>query len=90
MQSDGQLPVHQRRNYKNAIDGLVRMTKEEGPKSLFRGIGPNVNRAILMTSSQCVTYDIFKDLLLKYSPLSDGLVLHFASSLLAVSIPFFF
>ncbi|KAI7860826.1 mitochondrial carrier domain-containing protein [Circinella umbellata] len=83
MQSDGQLPVHQRRNYKNAIDGLVRMTKEEGPKSLFRGIGPNVNRAILMTSSQCVTYDIFKDLLLTYSPLSDGLVLHFASSLLA-------
>ena len=85
MQNDGQLPMHQRRNYKNVIDGFVRMSREEGITSLFRGLGPNVNRAILMTSSQCVSYDIFKDLLLRYSPLNDGLTLHFTSSVLAVS-----
>ncbi|KAI9320794.1 mitochondrial carrier domain-containing protein [Dichotomocladium elegans] len=83
MQNDGQLPPRQRRNYKHALDGVVRMSREEGIGSLFRGVGPNVNRAILMTSSQCVSYDIFKDLLLRYSPLEDGLVVHFSSSVLA-------
>ncbi|KAG0162460.1 Mitochondrial dicarboxylate transporter [Apophysomyces sp. BC1034] len=83
MQNDGQLPPHQRRNYKHAIDGILRITKEEGLSSLFRGIGPNVNRAILMTSSQCVSYDIFKDLLVHHTPMKDGLITHFSSSVLA-------
>ncbi|KAI8341652.1 mitochondrial carrier domain-containing protein [Chlamydoabsidia padenii] len=83
MQYDGQLPVQQRRNYKHALDGVVRIAREEGVASLFRGLGPNMNRAILMTSSQCVSYDTFKDLLLRYSPLQDGLILHFTSSTLA-------
>ncbi|KAI8147252.1 mitochondrial carrier domain-containing protein [Fennellomyces sp. T-0311] len=83
MQNDGQLPPHQRRNYKSALDGIIRMSREEGVTALFRGLGPNVNRAILMTSSQCVSYDIFKDLLLRHSPMQDGLTLHFTSSVLA-------
>ncbi|KAI8069983.1 mitochondrial carrier domain-containing protein [Gongronella butleri] len=83
MQNDGQLPLHQRRNYKHALDGVVRIAREEGMAALFRGVGPNINRAILMTSSQCVSYDSFKDLLLRYSPLQDGLILHFTSSTLA-------
>jgi dicarboxylate transporter 10 len=85
MQNDGQLPITQRRNYKHAIDGIVRISKEEGAAALFRGLGPNINRAILMTSSQCVSYDVFKSILLNHSPLQDGLTLHFSSSLLAVS-----
>ncbi|KAI9318173.1 mitochondrial carrier domain-containing protein [Dichotomocladium elegans] len=83
MQNDGQLPPHQRRNYTSAVDGLARMAREEGIKALFRGVGPNVNRAILMTSSQCVSYDIFKDALLRRSILNDGLSLHFTASVLA-------
>ncbi|CAO3597580.1 unnamed protein product [Absidia cylindrospora] len=83
MQNDGQLPPQQRRNYKHALDGVVRIAREEGVTSLFRGLGPNMNRAILMTSSQCVSYDTFKDMLLHYSPLQDGLILHFTSSTLA-------
>ncbi|KAJ8653347.1 hypothetical protein O0I10_010998 [Lichtheimia ornata] len=83
MQNDGQLPPQQRRHYKNALDGLVRISREEGVSALFRGVGPNVNRAILMTSSQCVSYDIFKDLLLNHTPMKDGLTTHFTSSVLA-------
>ncbi|CAO3678997.1 unnamed protein product [Rhizopus stolonifer] len=83
MQNDGQLPPQQRRNYKHALDGIVRISKEEGFSALFRGLGPNINRAILMTSSQCVSYDMFKSLLLNYSPMQDGLTLHFSSSVLA-------
>lgn len=85
MQNDGQLPAAQRRNYRNALDGVIRITREEGLASLMRGVGPNVNRAILMTGSQLVSYDVFKDLLLNKFSLSDGMGVHFSSSLLAVS-----
>ncbi|KAI8074292.1 mitochondrial carrier domain-containing protein [Gilbertella persicaria] len=83
MQNDGQLPTHLKRNYMHAFDGLVRMTKEEGLASLFRGVGPNINRAILMTSSQCVSYDRFKAFFLGHHYLSEGIGLHLLSSMLA-------
>jgi dicarboxylate transporter 10 len=85
MQNDGQLPPQQRRNYKHAIDGIFRISKEEGMSALFRGIGPNINRAILMTSSQCVSYDMFKSIILNYTSMADGITLHLTSSVLAVS-----
>lgn len=85
MQNDGQLLPNQRRNYKHAVDGLIRMCREEGISSLFRGLGPNINRAVLVTSSQCVSYDVFKDGILRYQLIGEGLVLHFTSSMLAVS-----
>jgi dicarboxylate transporter 10 len=84
MQNDGQLPAHLQRHYKHGIDGLIRMAREEGVASLFRGVGPNVNRAVLITSSQCVSYDGFKQVLSKQG-MNEGLSLHFSSSLLAVS-----
>ena len=83
MQHDAALPVEQRRNYKNAIDGLVRMTKEEGFKSLFRGVWPNSMRAVLMTASQLASYDAFKSLLLTKTPLTDNLTTHFSASIMA-------
>lgn len=86
MQNDGQLPVAQRRNYRNALDGVIRITREEGVTSLMRGVGPNINRAVLMTGSQLVSYDVFKDLLLNTLGLKDGVTVHFGSSLLAVSV----
>ncbi|RFU29382.1 hypothetical protein B7463_g6965, partial [Scytalidium lignicola] len=69
MQHDAALPPEKRRNYKNAIDGLIRMTKEEGWKSLFRGVWPNSMRAILMTAGQLASYDGFKRLLIVNTPL---------------------
>lgn len=83
MQHDAALPVEQRRNYKNAIDGLIRMTREEGSKSLFRGVWPNSMRAVLMTASQLASYDGFKRLLLQYTPMEEGLTTHFTASLMA-------
>jgi hypothetical protein len=37
MQNDCKLPKEQRRNYKHAIDGIIRICREEGPKKLFNG-----------------------------------------------------
>lgn len=83
MQHDAALPREQRRNYKNAIDGLIRMTREEGWKSLFRGVWPNSMRAVLMTASQLASYDSFKRALLQHTPLEDNLTTHFTASFLA-------
>ncbi|KAL2891156.1 Mitochondrial dicarboxylate transporter [Ceratocystis lukuohia] len=83
MQHDTALPPDQRRNYKHALDGMARMAREEGIKSWFRGVWPNSTRAIFMTSSQLASYDIFKRLLLNYTPMGDTLSTHFSASFLA-------
>jgi len=83
MQNDAALPPEQRRNYKHAIDGLVRMTRQEGFGSLFRGVWPNSTRAVLMTASQLASYDIFKRQLLEYTNMGDNLTTHFAASFMA-------
>ncbi len=83
MQHDAALPPSQRRNYKNAVDGLIRMAREEGWRSLMRGWGPNSMRAVLMTASQLASYDGFKNLLLTKTALEDNLTTHFTASFLA-------
>ena len=83
MQHDAALPPSQRRNYANAIDGLIKMTREEGWRSLFRGVWPNSMRAVLMTASQLASYDSFKDILLTHTFMSDNLATHFSASFLA-------
>ena len=83
MQNDSSLPKSERRNYKNAVDGLIRMSREEGWKSLFRGVWPNSARAVLMTASQLASYDGFKRVLLQNTNLHDDLTLHFTASVMA-------
>ncbi|KAK4982464.1 Mitochondrial dicarboxylate transporter [Elasticomyces elasticus] len=83
MQHDAALSAAERRNYKHAIDGLVRMVREEGWKSLMKGVWPNSMRAVLMTASQLASYDEFKLLLLAHTPLQDGLATHFTASFMA-------
>lgn len=83
MQNDAALPPEKRRNYKNAIEGLVRMVREEGVVSLWRGVWPNSMRAVLMTASQLASYDIFKQGLLNNTSLSDNLTTHFLASFCA-------
>ena len=83
MQNDMSLPAAQRRNYKNAVDGLFRMSREEGWRSLFRGVWPNSFRAVLMTASQLASYDGFKRLLLEKAGMEDSLTTHFTASFLA-------
>ena len=83
MQNDASLPAADRRNYRNAIDGLFRMVREEGFASLFRGVWPNSTRAVLMTASQLASYDIFKKELIQRSSMEDNLYTHFTASFMA-------
>jgi dicarboxylate transporter 10 len=85
MQHDAALPPQQRRNYAHALDGLVRMTREEGGvlRSWFRGVWPNSLRAAAMTAGQLASYDYIKAALLRHTPMGDTLSTHFSASFLA-------
>ncbi|CAI5760607.1 unnamed protein product [Candida verbasci] len=84
MQNDSTLPKEQRRNYKNAFDGIYKIIKTENVSSLFRGLYPNLVRGVLMTASQVVTYDIAKTLLVDKVHLDPSKKsTHFSASLLA-------
>ena len=83
MQHDAALPRDQRRNYRHAIDGLIRLIREEGWAAMFRGVGPNSARAALMTASQLASYDGIKQALLVHTRLKDNLTTHFCSSIAA-------
>ncbi|KAK7204647.1 mitochondrial carrier domain-containing protein [Myxozyma melibiosi] len=83
MQNDMSLDPAHRRNYRNAFQGLYRMIKEEGARSLVRGIGPNTTRGVLMTASQMVSYDEFKKLLVGFGCDPKAMTTHFGSSMLA-------
>lgn len=83
MQHDASLPPEKRRNYKHALDGAMRMAREEGIASLWKGVWANSSRAALMTVGQLATYDGFKRALLDYTPLKDNLTTHFTASTMA-------
>ncbi|KIW14059.1 hypothetical protein PV08_06840 [Exophiala spinifera] len=83
MQSDGNKPHAHRRNYNHALDGIIRMSREEGVASLFRGVEANSTRALLMTASQLASYDVFKQFCLGRLGMSDNFGTHFTASLAA-------
>ncbi|KAJ2784413.1 hypothetical protein H4R18_001123 [Coemansia javaensis] len=83
LQNDGALAPEKRRNYKNAFDGLFRIAREDGVGGLFKGVVPNVSRAILMTGAQLCSYDAFKELLLATPYFREGLLVQFTASLMS-------
>ncbi|XP_012256507.2 mitochondrial dicarboxylate carrier isoform X2 [Athalia rosae] len=86
MQNDIKLSSELRRNYKHALDGLVRVWKEEGFLKLFNGCSTATSRAALMTIGQLSFYDQIKMLLLQSGVFSDNPMTHFLSSLSAGAI----
>jgi hypothetical protein len=56
---------------------------EGGIRGLYQGMGPNVQRAALLTASQVGTYDHAKHTLLNAGWFTEGLGLHAAASMVA-------
>ncbi|EWM21544.1 mitochondrial 2-oxoglutarate malate carrier protein [Nannochloropsis gaditana] len=82
MQADGKLPPEQRRGYKHVGDALLRVAREEGVLTYWRGAGPTVMRAMVVSTTQLGTYDQAK-VTFKETGLPDGTSLHLISSLTA-------
>jgi hypothetical protein len=54
-----------------SFDGVFRIVREEGAGALFRGVGPNMARAMLMNASQLATYVPRPPYLLFPFPIAD-------------------
>lgn len=83
MTADGRLPANERRNYKNVFDALLRITKEEGLLTLWRGAIPTMGRAMVVNAAQLATYSQAKQILLNTGFFRDGILLHFCASMIS-------
>ncbi|ELT98454.1 hypothetical protein CAPTEDRAFT_124865 [Capitella teleta] len=86
MQNDMKLPAAERRNYKHALDGLLRVAREEGPKKLLSGATMASSRATLVTVGQLSFYDQFKQILLALPLFEDNMITHFSASFMAGAV----
>lgn len=85
MQADSRLPLEKRRNYKHAVNGLIRVEKEEGLAALMRGVKPNMIRAMLLTTGQIAAYDLAKSTILENElvVMHDNVQTHVLASMVA-------
>jgi len=93
-QSDGSLPVDQRRNYKHVFDAFGRIIKEEGVMTLWRGSGTTILRGMAMNLGMLAPYDEAKERLNKATGTKDTKQTRLIASAIAglsasvVSLPF--
>lgn len=57
MQADTMLPEQQRRHYRGVTDAFLRILKEDGVRGLYRGVGPNVGRAMSLNMGMLASND---------------------------------
>ena len=86
MCADGAKPTAQRFGYTNAIQGLMRVWREEGLRTFSRGLAPNIARSVLMNVSQIATYAAVKSRFLSATSIEDGVPVHIISSLVAGTV----
>ncbi|CAH1407612.1 unnamed protein product [Nezara viridula] len=83
MTADGKLPPEERRNYANVFSALARITREEGFFTMWRGVIPTMSRAVVVNAVQLASYSQAKELLMNTGYFSNGLFLHFCSSMIS-------
>ncbi|KAL3993751.1 Mitochondrial 2-oxoglutarate/malate carrier protein [Acanthocheilonema viteae] len=83
MCTDGRLPREEQRRYKNVLDALIRIVREEGVFTLWRGCGPTVLRAMTVNAAQLGTYSQSKEALLSPKFFKEGMMLQLAASMIS-------
>ncbi|CAK6966726.1 mitochondrial uncoupling protein 2-like isoform X1 [Scomber scombrus] len=83
-QAQGQLPESGSvKRYSSTIDAYKTIARDEGVKGLWKGCLPNITRNAIVNCSELVTYDIIKELILKYNLMSDNMPCHFTAAFAA-------
>ncbi|CAN2390301.1 Belongs to the mitochondrial carrier (TC 2.A.29) family [Pristimantis euphronides] len=83
MTADGRLPLDQRRGYSNVFNALVRMSREEGITTLWRGCIPTMARAVVVNAAQLASYSQSKQFLLDSGYFRDDILCHFCASMIS-------
>ncbi|KAM6960487.1 dicarboxylate carrier UCP2-like [Aplochiton taeniatus] len=68
------------KRYKGTIDAYRTIGRDEGIRGLWRGCLPNITRNAIVNCSELVTYDIIKELILKYNLMTDNMPCHFTAA----------
>jgi len=86
LQNDLKLLPDERRNYKHAFDGLIKVSRQEGFTKLFNGATMAMSRGAIVSIGQIAAYDQYKTLLTLQIPdmfPETSVLTHFTASLLA-------
>ena len=86
MQADASAPVDKRRGYKNAADALMRIYREEGPLTYWRGSNPTVFRAAVVGVTQVGFYDQCKSWLVQSGYFANNSMSTFISASLITGL----
>ncbi|XP_070761429.1 dicarboxylate carrier UCP2-like isoform X1 [Enoplosus armatus] len=71
------------KRYSSTIDAYKTIARVEGVKGLWKGCLPNITRNAIVNCSELVTYDIIKELILKYDLMTDNMPCHFTAAFAA-------
>jgi len=74
------LPVGTQHPYRDALDGMQQIHRNEGIKGLYRGVGAAMVRTGFGSSVQLPTYFFAKRRLVRHLGMEEGLPLHLLSS----------
>ena len=87
MTADGRLPPAEQRGYKSALDAIMRISKEEGIATLWRGTSSTITRAVVLNATQLAVYSQAKEQLAQSFPtvslLQGGITQHAAAATLS-------
>ncbi|KAG7322602.1 hypothetical protein KOW79_013948 [Hemibagrus wyckioides] len=68
------------KRYNGTMDAYKTIARDEGIKGLWKGCLPNITRNAIVNCAELVTYDIIKELILKYNLMTDNLPCHFTAA----------
>uniref|UniRef100_A0A8L0DQW0 Uncharacterized protein n=1 Tax=Oncorhynchus mykiss TaxID=8022 RepID=A0A8L0DQW0_ONCMY len=76
------------KRYSGIMDAYRTIARTESIRGLWKGCGPNITRNDIVNCSELVTYDIIKELILKYNIMTgrQAFVLHLHVYILIVTI----
>ncbi|CAF1084619.1 unnamed protein product [Rotaria sp. Silwood1] len=77
------LQVKGERRYRGLMHGLIDVGKTEGLAGLYKGWGPTMIRAAILTGSQVASYDQIKRILIGHGYMQEGIALHTVASFFA-------
>ncbi|XP_037630416.1 mitochondrial uncoupling protein 2-like isoform X1 [Sebastes umbrosus] len=71
------------KRYSSTIEAYKTIARDEGVRGLWKGCLPNITRNAIVNCSELVTYDIIKELILKYNLMTDNMPCHFTAGFAA-------
>lgn len=84
MQADGRLAkLGQQPRYTGLVDAFTKIARAEGVRGLWRGVGPNAQRAFLVNMGELACYDQSKQWIIGRGIADDNIGAHTLASLMS-------